>query len=129
METTCQASYPLNSENESPFGTFKVYLSCAEMAQLPTKANTPIIIGIVNILLPFIANTSFIKFSVLTSLFRLEVVSQFPELFQHPRMPVRNENRIQPRLERRVDVRFRAVADHPRPLRLHATLGHQIPVG
>src|SRR5476649_2961625 len=135
METTCQASYPLNSENESPFGTFKVYLSCAEMAQLPTKANTPIIIGIVNILLPFIANTSFIKFSVLTSLFRLEVVSQFPELLQHqqlpraraqfllfqnPRMPVRNENRIQPRLERRVDVGFRALPIIQGPLRIHS---------
>src|SRR5437868_3757406 len=27
MDTTCQASYPLNSENASPFGTFAVYLS------------------------------------------------------------------------------------------------------
>src|SRR3984885_3859672 len=66
MEPTCQASYPLNSENESPFGTFTVYLSCAEMAQLPTRASTPVIIGIVRILLPFIASTSFVKFSVLT---------------------------------------------------------------
>jgi hypothetical protein len=32
METTCQASYPLNSENESPFGTFTVYLSWAARA-------------------------------------------------------------------------------------------------
>src|SRR5258707_10984670 len=69
-ETTCQASYPLNSENESPFGTFTVYLSCAEMAQLPTKASTSVIIEIVSIPLPFIASTSFIKFSVLTSLLR-----------------------------------------------------------
>src|ERR1700692_2434769 len=69
METTCQASYPLNSENESPFGTFTVYLSCAEMAQPPTKASTPVIIGIVSILLPFITSTSFMKFSILTSSF------------------------------------------------------------
>src|SRR5882757_5856893 len=61
METTCQASYPLNSENESPFGTFTVYLSCAEMAQPPTKASSPATIGIVSILLPFIASTSFVN--------------------------------------------------------------------
>src|SRR5450432_1961671 len=73
METTCQASYPLNSENESPFGTFTVYLSCAKMAQLPTKASTPVIIGIVTTLLPFIASTSVIKFSVsLLLYFRLD---------------------------------------------------------
>src|SRR5215469_17045177 len=63
METTCQASYPLNSENASPFGTFTVYLSCAEMAQPPTMA-TPVIIAIVNILLPFIARTSFVESSI-----------------------------------------------------------------
>src|SRR2546430_9185758 len=39
METTCQASYPLNSENASPPGTFKAYLSWADMA-LPPKALT-----------------------------------------------------------------------------------------
>src|SRR5216683_8232359 len=69
METTCQASYPLNSENASPFGTFTVYLSCAGMAEPLTTASTPVIIAIVRILLPFIASTSFIKFSVHTSLF------------------------------------------------------------
>src|ERR1700733_7963768 len=62
METTFQASYPLNSENERPFGTFTVYLSCA-------KASTPAIIGIVSILLQFIAGTSGIQFSVPTCLF------------------------------------------------------------
>src|SRR5215510_1198334 len=36
METTCQSSYPLKSENARPFGTCTVYLSCAEMA-LPPK--------------------------------------------------------------------------------------------
>jgi hypothetical protein len=36
MEMACHPSYPLNSENASPPGTFTVYLSCAEMA-LPTK--------------------------------------------------------------------------------------------
>src|SRR5271165_1809887 len=30
METTCQSSYPLNSENARPFGTLRVYLSCVE---------------------------------------------------------------------------------------------------
>src|SRR5450631_3428394 len=32
METVCQSSYPLNSENARPFGTLRAYLSCAEMA-------------------------------------------------------------------------------------------------
>src|SRR5271167_760797 len=58
METTCQASYPLNSENASPPGTFKVYLSCADTAQPPTTANTPVIIAIVSTLLRLIVSTS-----------------------------------------------------------------------
>src|ERR1700691_2359046 len=62
METTCHASYALNSENASPFGTFRVYLSCAEMAQPPTKANTHTIIAIAGILLLFIISTFFAKF-------------------------------------------------------------------
>ena len=40
----CQPSYPLNSENASPFGTRTVYLawpvSCAEVARLPRTAGT-----------------------------------------------------------------------------------------
>src|SRR5437899_9307437 len=44
METVCQPSYPLNSENASPFGTRTVYLawpvSCAEVALLPRTAST-----------------------------------------------------------------------------------------
>src|SRR4030095_1956764 len=44
METVCQLSYPLNSENASPFGTRTVYLawpvSCAEMALPPKTAST-----------------------------------------------------------------------------------------
>src|SRR5438552_15487999 len=67
METTCQASYPLNSENASPPGTFTVYLSCAEMARPPTTARTPVIIGIVSILLPFIASTSALTVLLLDS--------------------------------------------------------------
>src|SRR5258708_2520253 len=63
METSCQPSYPLNSEKESPPGTFKVYLSCAEMAKTPSKASAPLRIGIV--LLPFIVISSLIKSSVL----------------------------------------------------------------
>src|ERR1700689_1391549 len=30
METVCQSSYPLNSENARPFSILRVYLSCAE---------------------------------------------------------------------------------------------------
>src|SRR6516164_7610233 len=40
METTCQASYPLNSENASPPGTVRVYLSCCANAKLPKIAST-----------------------------------------------------------------------------------------
>src|SRR5438552_16816949 len=44
METVCQPSYPLNSENASPFGTRTVYfawaVSCAEMALTPKTAST-----------------------------------------------------------------------------------------
>src|SRR4051794_1501863 len=40
MATTCQSSYPLNSENASPSGTFRVYLSCAEMARSHETAST-----------------------------------------------------------------------------------------
>src|SRR6266404_3499757 len=56
MEMACHDSYPLNSENASPPGTFTVYFSCAEMARPPTTASTPTIIAIVSILLSFIAS-------------------------------------------------------------------------
>src|SRR5260370_37357598 len=44
--TTCQSSYPLNSENASPFGTCTVYLSCAEMALPPKTASTTAMITV-----------------------------------------------------------------------------------
>src|SRR5438045_9688190 len=47
MEITCQASYPLNSENASPPGTFKVYLSWAAMALLPKALTSAVTIAIV----------------------------------------------------------------------------------
>src|SRR5271154_1928305 len=40
MEIVCQPSYPLNSENASPFGTCKVYLSCWARAMPPNTAST-----------------------------------------------------------------------------------------
>src|SRR4029453_1741858 len=44
MERVCQPSYPLNSENASPFGTRTAYLawavSCAEMVLPPKTAST-----------------------------------------------------------------------------------------
>src|SRR5271169_3204075 len=46
MATACQLSSPLNSENASPFGTCKVYLSCAEMALPPKTATTAAMIKI-----------------------------------------------------------------------------------
>ena len=48
-------SYPLNSENASPPGTFTVYLSCAEMAKPPKTASHTVAIPIVSMLLRFIA--------------------------------------------------------------------------
>src|SRR2546428_8166280 len=64
METTSQASYPLNSENASPPGTFKVYLSWAAWADraLPPKALTSAVtIAIVHRRLLFITSSSFVK--------------------------------------------------------------------
>src|ERR1051325_1876827 len=46
MEITCHVSYPLNSENARPFGTFRLYLSCVEPAPLPKTANTNAMIAI-----------------------------------------------------------------------------------
>src|SRR2546422_11595428 len=68
METTCQASYPLNSENASPPGTFKVYLSWAAWADraLPPKALTSAVtIAIVRMRLLFITNSSLDKLGCL----------------------------------------------------------------
>src|ERR1700722_10321202 len=39
METTCQVSYPLNSENASPPGTVRAYLSCCAEAKPPKTAS------------------------------------------------------------------------------------------
>src|SRR6516165_2500354 len=39
METSCQASYPLNSQNASPPGTLRLYLSCCAKAKLPKTAS------------------------------------------------------------------------------------------
>src|SRR5437879_7506710 len=64
METTCQASYPLNSENASPPGTLKVYLSWAAWADrsLPPKALTSAVtIAIVHMRLLFITSSSVVK--------------------------------------------------------------------
>src|ERR1051325_10332198 len=55
----CHPSYPLNSENASPPGTFTEYLSCAKTAKALITASPPVIIGIVNILLPFITAPPF----------------------------------------------------------------------
>src|SRR6266704_1340296 len=61
METTCQFSYPLNSANASPPGTFTVYLSWADRA-LPLNALTSAVtIAIVPMPLPFITSSSCVK--------------------------------------------------------------------
>src|SRR5215470_1282449 len=51
----CQPSYPLNSENASPLGTFTVYLSCAARAMLPETASETATITTAGTLLPFIS--------------------------------------------------------------------------
>src|SRR5205809_6480450 len=47
MDTSCQASYPLNSENASPPGTFKLYLSWANRALPPKVLTSAVMIAIV----------------------------------------------------------------------------------
>src|SRR5438046_9708762 len=64
MERTCQTSYPLNSANASPPGTFKLYLSWAAWADmaLPPKALTSAVtIAIVHMRLLFITSSSLIE--------------------------------------------------------------------
>src|SRR5437764_10744826 len=60
METTCQASYPRNSENASPPGTFKAYLSWADMAPLEALTSA-VTIAIVRMRWLFITSSSFVK--------------------------------------------------------------------
>src|SRR5438132_12048033 len=63
METTCQFSYPLNSENASPPGTFTVYLSWADRALPPNALTMAVTIAIVPNPLLFITGSSFVKTS------------------------------------------------------------------
>src|SRR5256885_9502111 len=64
METTCQASYPLNSENPSPPGTFTLYLSWvawADTALPPTALTSAVTIAIVRMRWLFITSSSFVR--------------------------------------------------------------------
>src|SRR5436190_759077 len=63
MQTTCQASYPLNSEKASPPGTFTVYLSWADRPPPPTALTSAVTIAIVPKPLLFITGSSFVKAS------------------------------------------------------------------
>src|SRR5436853_5067953 len=63
METTCQFSYPLNSENASPPGTFTVYLSWADRALPPNALTMAVTIAIVPNPLLFITVSSFVRTS------------------------------------------------------------------
>src|SRR5580692_388114 len=59
---TCQPSYPLNSENASPFGTFNSYLSCADNAAPVLKtASAAAIHAMVSLLLFLITATPMIE--------------------------------------------------------------------
>src|SRR5205814_1899579 len=61
MATTCQFSYPLNSANASPPGTFTVYLSWADRALPPNALTSAVTIAIVPMPLLFITRSSFVK--------------------------------------------------------------------
>src|SRR5205807_10492936 len=63
METTCQFSYPLNSENASPPGTFTLYLTWADRALPPNALTMAVTIAIVPKPLIFITRSSFVKAS------------------------------------------------------------------
>src|SRR5947209_7954065 len=63
MEGTCQFSYPLNSANASPPGTFTVYLSWADRALPPNALTSAVTIAIVPKPLLFITGSSFVKAS------------------------------------------------------------------
>src|SRR6266550_4208308 len=61
MERTCQFSYPLNSANASPPGTFTVYLSWADKALPPNALTSAVTIAIVPKPLLFITGSSFVN--------------------------------------------------------------------
>src|SRR2546422_8123172 len=61
MERTCQFSYPLNSANASPPGTFTVYLSWADRALPPNALTSAVTRAIVPKPLPFITGSSLVK--------------------------------------------------------------------
>src|SRR5436853_2778910 len=63
MATTCQFSYPLNSANASPPGTFTVYLSWADRALPPNALTMAVTIAIVPNPLLFITVSSFVRTS------------------------------------------------------------------
>src|SRR5438309_2904489 len=63
MATTCQFSYPRNSANASPPGTFTVYLSWADRAPPPNALTSAVTIAIVPMPLLFITGSSFVKAS------------------------------------------------------------------
>src|SRR2546422_3976225 len=63
MATTCQFSYPRNSANASPPGTFTVYLSWADRARPPNALTSAVTIAIVPMPLLFITGSSFVKAS------------------------------------------------------------------
>src|SRR6266705_5038873 len=62
MDRSCQASYPLNSENASPPGTFKLYLSWANRALPPKVLTSAVMIAIVRMRLLF-TSSSFVQVS------------------------------------------------------------------
>jgi hypothetical protein len=62
IEIVSQLSYPLNSENASPFGTLTLYLSWAEIAAPAARtASATVMLTPINRFLPFICRSSLIR--------------------------------------------------------------------
>src|SRR5262245_47193566 len=92
METTCQRSYPLNSENASPPGTCTVYLSsevsCAVTVGPPTTAtietaSETTVITTAGILLLFIS-TPLVGYSTIARLMSRKQILDLDRLLAHP---------------------------------------------
>src|SRR5712691_249889 len=100
MERSCQFSYPLNSENASPPGTFTVYLSWADMVLPPKVLTSAVTTAIVPMRLLFIPSSSFVEvggldFSAQSSAHRFLHERADPCIFRGGQLPQREGGRPQ----------------------------------
>src|SRR5215831_10735391 len=125
MDITCHDSYPLNSANARPFGTFTVFLSCAEKARLPIRTSIGVTIASADVVFPFIASTSLGKSNALCLLFPPEapsggLQSHSRGLVLIPFHPLVNFQRIPPvkLLSRRRVLRTNELIRQPKHIRI-----------